>query len=1299
MTTPIAEQLERRQLLSAAAVLASAVDPVSGHKYSVLSASTWTDANTAAQSQGGNLATINSSAQNDWIRQQFSTFPELWLGLKDPVGNGSYSWSSGWVGLYRKWAPGFPSAPDGNARYALLETSSGLWLNSTSPSPTTPVYGLVEFGTVIPDNGALNSTSEVKHLTGPLSSVKVTVSIRHPFIPDLSLTLVSPNGTSVLLANSVGGGGSGFVDTTFDDRAPTSIASATPPFAGAFRPIQSLSAFDGQNAMGNWTLKASDSSAGDQGTLEDWQLDLQTAPNDGPGNRVIPDRDTTPNAYDDTDFGRSSSPSVHAFTLTNTGAGYVVSGGATPVMQPDFPKHFVDQAPFVMSSSIALSGLGASITDLDVHLNILDDGALQIEPLFEASLTAPSGVAIGLFNTQDFAVHRGPRLSGTILDDQAAIDLHTAFLLNQTAPFTGRFKPMTPLSTFNGQNPNGTWTLTIVRSSFPDFSGTLLNWSLDVAAAPVTPAISIGGTDSNDFRVTRQPLLPLAPGASTTFEITFSPSAMGPRDATVMLDGLQLGGSQFTILGDGVDQPHMVVAGNSDFGSIQGTYDGGDPSLYRYESFDRTFTIRNDGVATLHLTSPIRLENLLGPSGSPDINADLFLVSFPSPVIPPGQSTTFSARFRPDAAGGYTGSIAIGSDDPALPLLLVPIGARGENSLPYGSEPPPIDAYPPINAGDAIGVSHDPLLGLEVNSPQIAPRGDGTVDFGSILSGSPLISTISITNGGTVAVALAAPQMPTGLSLIDALSNTTLMPSQSTTFSVSVDAGTIGPRAGDIIIPATRSTDGVNEQLQIHCIADVVPTASAEAHLVILDNGIPLRGDGTDLLRFSPPLPGDEAIRRTITLKDKGTAALVFSNNPPIEFAPGSDTAFAFGSQPAASIDVGQQSTFEIDDDAPQKGPHSAGVWIASNDPAAPFQFSLASGSDLVILDGAAGLPDAAIVDLGATNTGQPSVRKALVLKNYGAGEIDLSTISAPPGFIITSILPATLAGGASTTLELAIAAQPAGHPAGVLQLPRGNGAVAMLNLIGEVRPTPSGLIVALLDTRSIPAKRVAGDNVTRSVRVTLTNNSVQTFSGPVTVAISAVADPLAAGQADISLGQKTLNAMTLKPGAKKLVSIDVKLAALSPGGYLLRATPLSTSIDNPVAAARDAGSHLTIEQPIIQLTAGTAKAPRTVRLGKKFGVVVPLINTGNVTSTSSLSVHLDLVASSNESPLYSIDITDSKVSLHPGIRRAAKLWILLPSGVGAGQYFINLEIASTDARQDPVKKASVTFPILVQAG
>jgi subtilisin-like proprotein convertase family protein len=110
--------------------------------------------------------------------------------------------------------------------------------------------------------------------TDTVLDVDVALSITHPADGELVLTLVAPNGTRVLLANQLGSGGQNYTGTIFDDEAATPITTGSPPFTGRFRPQQSLSALDGNQANGTWKLEIQDIGAGTVGTLGSWSLTL-----------------------------------------------------------------------------------------------------------------------------------------------------------------------------------------------------------------------------------------------------------------------------------------------------------------------------------------------------------------------------------------------------------------------------------------------------------------------------------------------------------------------------------------------------------------------------------------------------------------------------------------------------------------------------------------------------------------------------------------------------------------------------------------------------------------------------------------------------------------------------------------------------------------------------------------------------------------------------------------------------------------------------------------------------------------
>ena len=128
---------------------------------------------------------------------------------------------------------------------------------------------------------------------GTVSSASIPVfQVSHPWIGDVSATLMSPMGTTIQLFDGPGIPASTYgcdgddIDASFSDAAAANSAAfenmcnGTPPgIGGAFQPMQAFSAFNGESITGNWTLTVFDSYlAGDDGTLDAWSLELCTNP-------------------------------------------------------------------------------------------------------------------------------------------------------------------------------------------------------------------------------------------------------------------------------------------------------------------------------------------------------------------------------------------------------------------------------------------------------------------------------------------------------------------------------------------------------------------------------------------------------------------------------------------------------------------------------------------------------------------------------------------------------------------------------------------------------------------------------------------------------------------------------------------------------------------------------------------------------------------------------------------------------------------------------------------------------------
>jgi uncharacterized repeat protein (TIGR01451 family) len=152
----------------------------------------------------------------------------------------------------------------------------------------------------IPGSGAASlypSTIDLSGVPGQISKVTVTVvGITHTFPDDLDILLVGPAGQKVMLMSDAGSGNAlNNVQLTFDDSAASSLPDATQIAAGTFKPSDfapteilpspapsspyatALSAFNGTNPSGTWSLYVADDTTGDSGSIASgWRLAITT---------------------------------------------------------------------------------------------------------------------------------------------------------------------------------------------------------------------------------------------------------------------------------------------------------------------------------------------------------------------------------------------------------------------------------------------------------------------------------------------------------------------------------------------------------------------------------------------------------------------------------------------------------------------------------------------------------------------------------------------------------------------------------------------------------------------------------------------------------------------------------------------------------------------------------------------------------------------------------------------------------------------------------------------------------------
>jgi subtilisin-like proprotein convertase family protein/putative transposon-encoded protein len=155
---------------------------------------------------------------------------------------------------------------------------------SLEPAPFAPVvYGSGNLSLAIPNPGRLTHTIAIPAAGGRIADVDVAVRLDHPFDQQLRISLTSPEGIKIILADRTGDGGDNFgsgatncsgTPTRFDDETGVSVDIGAAPFAGTYRPSRHLAALDHSLGYGNWSLEIEDLDAGFSGTLFCWAVTI-----------------------------------------------------------------------------------------------------------------------------------------------------------------------------------------------------------------------------------------------------------------------------------------------------------------------------------------------------------------------------------------------------------------------------------------------------------------------------------------------------------------------------------------------------------------------------------------------------------------------------------------------------------------------------------------------------------------------------------------------------------------------------------------------------------------------------------------------------------------------------------------------------------------------------------------------------------------------------------------------------------------------------------------------------------------
>jgi len=312
-----------------------------------------------------------------------------------------------------------------------------------------------------------------------IGHLAVQVNITAPKDGDVAALLIAPDGTRIGLFGFVGGTGSNFFYTAFDDSATVPIGSGVAPFLGVYKPVD-LTAFGfgtltsqiGKPVDGTWKLFLTDQTGDNLGVvLNSWSLvvtpQIKVAPL-----QVYASTDTSPQTYTSTD----TSPQAYASTDATQAAPVPIPTGAGQSVSSS-----IQFTPDASSNPFAIANLRVALS-----VDYPRDSNLS------ATLTAPDGTTIPLFAAVGGAgANFGGAGSYTVLGDDGTIPIAAG-----TAPFnsgtitapTTVYRPTSALSALDGKVLNGgtgVWTLTITNNQSTSQGGIFNGWALVATPLPV----------------------------------------------------------------------------------------------------------------------------------------------------------------------------------------------------------------------------------------------------------------------------------------------------------------------------------------------------------------------------------------------------------------------------------------------------------------------------------------------------------------------------------------------------------------------------------------------------------------------------------------------------------------------------------------------------------------------------------------------------------------------------------------------------------------------------------------------
>ncbi len=549
-------------------------------------------------------------------------------------------------------------------------------------------------------------------------------------------------------------------------------------------------------------------------------------------------------------------------------------------------------------------------------------------------------------------------------------------------------------STYTFANQNVSTTSAVVTFTIENLGTAALTLS-------GAPKVAISGTNAANFNIVQPATGSVAIAGTTTFTVSFSPTAVGANTALLTISNNDSDEGTYTInlSGTGIAPEinikqaatNIASGGNYDFGSVNTSASSG----------AITFTIENLGTAVLNLTGGTKV----AISGT---NASEFAVLQPAGAsIAAAGNATFTVAFNPLTTGAKTATLTISNNDSDEGTYTIVI--TGTATLPPAPE---------INVTDG---STNVLTGT-------------TYDLGSAVNGSAGSTvTFTIENLGTATLNLTGGTLvaKSGTNAADFTvtqpSSASVAASGNVTFTVTFNPSAVGTRTAILTIANNDANEG-SYVINLTAVGTAAPAPEinvSESGSNVLTGTTYNMGSLVNLTSGSPV---------TFAIENLGTATLNLTGGTIVAISGANASDFAVTQPSSSTVAAASNTTFTVTFNPSAVGTRNAMLTITNNDAnEGTYTINLQGTStasptpEINVQASSVNYLTGSTYAMGSVASGSAGSPVVFTIQNTGTATLNISSVTisgagnAHFSLDITS-MTSTVAAGGTTTVSVTFA-------------------------------------------------------------------------------------------------------------------------------------------------------------------------------------------------------------------------------------------------------------------------------------